>query len=167
MSEVNAVRKRIKLLQNQLSIEFIKLEKAEADVLEPTKECCGVIYDKISEYNKHRATKKCMIERNVPNFRCKICNKRFFDGANSLEELMMDNVLYMKSTYRKHINPINNSKPCKTYCDECDVHFDSLYMAQKHKNCSKNKKKIIKKLVENSSCLSPRQPTQTQRKKPP
>jgi len=145
MSEINAIRKRIKLLQNQLAIEFNKLEKAEADVLEPNKECCGVIYDKMSEYNKHRATKKCMIERNVPNFRCKICNKRFFDGAGSLEELMADNVLYMKSTYRKHINPINNPKPCKTYCNECDVQFDSLYMAQKHKNCSKIKKKSIEK----------------------
>lgn len=141
MSEITAIRKRIKLLQNQLAIEFNKLEKAEADVLEPTEECCGVIYEKISEYTKHRATKKCMIKRNVPNFRCKICNTRFFDGAGSLEELMADNILYKKSTYRKHINPMNNPKHCKTYCDECDVQFDSLYMAQKHKNCSKNKKK--------------------------
>ena len=133
---INDIRKRIKLLKNQLAIESLKLEKAIADVLEPTV-CCNAIYEKISEYEKHRMTKKCMINRNIPNFRCKICNKRFFDGVSSLNELLNDNILYSKSTYRKHINPINNPHHCKTYCDICDVPLESLYMAQKHKNCIK------------------------------
>tara|TARA_R110000765_G_scaffold90376_2_gene172046 strand:+ start:39 stop:812 length:774 start_codon:yes stop_codon:yes gene_type:complete len=142
MSGISDIKKRIKQLKNQLAIEYIKLEKAVADVLDPTKECCGVIYDKISEYNRHRDTKKCKINRKVPNFRCKICNTRFFDGYNSLDELFADNPAYMKSTYRKHIMPMNNPNPCRTYCDTCDVQLTSLYMAQKHRDCSKNKKKL-------------------------
>ena len=137
MSNIKSIQKRIKLLTNQLAIEHLKLEKAVADVLEPSVECCGGIYDSISEYDKHRNTKKCKLNRKEPHFRCMLCNKLFFDGEWSTDDLIADPIAYKKSSYRKHLNPFNNPHYCKSECDICDVQFDSLYMAQKHRNCKK------------------------------
>lgn len=148
MVDITSLKNKIKQLETSLKVLKEQLADAEADVLEPSQTCCGIIYTSKKEWDFHRATKKCMLKRKLPHFRCKVCNKRFFDGYWSLADLEQDDEAYQNSTYRRHVNPINNPDACKTYCDYCDVAIESLYMATKHKSCGKNSKPVCPKVEE-------------------
>lgn len=132
---VASLKLQVSKVQQQLNHYIKEVEEIQRDKLDEPLTCCKKVFDFRSEYNSHRETQKCRIERKDPHFKCKRCNRIFFDGAWSLSSLIRNyNKLYLKSSYRKHVED-----GCGDSCDVCGETFGSYYSMKNHK-CNKTHK---------------------------
>lgn len=111
-----------KVVEIQLQIDLIN-----SDLIKPV-ECCGRKFDSKKLLSKHRETKACKSSRGAKHFSCPRCNRKFFDGYSSLEELSKHPLELLKSTYKKHVD-----EGCVSACAICGKAFNTQYMFKSHK----------------------------------
>lgn len=140
--------KKVNHIQSFINAYQRELNEIEKTQLDTPKECCNRMFYYEVDYRQHRKTIACKKTRDEPNFKCKRCNRLFFDGVWCVEDFKGKSDLYFKSKYRDHLDE------CPEECPDCGEKYGSYRSVKSHKCRKSTNKRVYTKSTSSISSLN-------------